>query len=98
MPFPIKHPAERVYAGVLWTRPLDDGETVVSATVAVSVKRGRDENPSAMVSGSATVNGDGDTVSQLIIGGIAGNVYETRWTVVTSRPRTLEERVDLIVE
>lgn len=96
MSFPVKHPAERVYAGTDWTDELEAGETISSATVDVSVKRGKtkDGNPSAIVSGSATWSGA--IVSQLIIDGVSGVDYETVWIVVTST-RTLVERVILLV-
>jgi len=114
MGFPTKHPSERLYAGTDWTTaPLAAGETIVSATVTVGVIRGTDANPSAIVSGAAVVNSIavtvtengierivaiGKLVSQFIIDGVRGVVYETRWVVLTSLGRTLERRVELVVE
>jgi hypothetical protein len=98
MPFPTKYQSERVFAGTDWTRTLESGETILSASVSIVPKSGRDSNASSMVSGGAAVNGSGNAVSQLLIGGKPGVIYETRWTVVTDRPRTLEERVDVTVQ
>jgi microcompartment protein CcmL/EutN len=98
MSFPIKHPEEVLRLGTDWTGDLNTSETVTSATVVVSVKRGVDAASSSMLSGTPTINEAGNVVSQLIVGGVAGAVYETRWVVVTNQSRTLEERVTLVVE
>lgn len=99
MGFPIKHPAEEVIAGTDWTTaPLGEGEAILTATVEVSVIRGLDEEPESIKSGGAAVNEDGNQVSQRIVGGVPGVVYLTRWVVVTDLPRTLERRVELVVE
>lgn len=97
MPFSVKAPAERDYFGVDWSDELDSGESIASAEVAVvTVRRTpRDAAPQSMVSGAAAASGA--VVSQLLIGGVAGVDYETRWTIVTSAGRTLEERVPLLV-
>lgn len=47
--------------------------TISSAVVTVSVKSGTDASPSSMLSGSAAISGT--TVTQLIQGGITGNIY-----------------------
>ena len=97
MSFSPKSPIERDYFGTDWTDELETGETIASAEVVVTIKRGkaRDSNPAAMVSGAAAISGA--VVSQLLIGGVPGVDYETSWKIVTSTPRTLEEKVPLLV-
>jgi hypothetical protein len=95
MSFPIKHPAERIPMGTDWPDDLDTGETVVSATVTMRVIRNRDANVAAMLEGSPMVASP--IVSQWIVNGVAGVVYESIWRVVTSLPQTLEKRVRLLV-
>jgi hypothetical protein len=97
MSFPIKHPAERLFAGVDWTDELEDGETISTQAVTAQVKRGkhRDGSPQSIISGLST--SIGAIQSQFIIGGVPGVDYETAWTITTSDGRTLEERVVLLV-
>lgn len=63
-------------------------ETISSATVTASVYSGVDANPSAMISGSATISGA--VVSQKIVGGVVGVIYELLCAAVTSAGQTLE--------
>jgi hypothetical protein len=96
MSFPTKHPAERVYAGTDWSRVLANGETIASAEVFITSKNlAADPNASVMLSGITSVNGN--IVSHLLIGGVENVLYITTWRIVTSTPRTLEERVTLSV-
>jgi hypothetical protein len=96
MTFPVKHPAEQIYAGVDWAAELG-AETIVTKVVTAYAKRSkaRDPNPSAIISGASTHSGT--IQSQLIVGGIAGVDYETEWKITTSAGRTLVERVTLLV-
>jgi predicted dinucleotide-utilizing enzyme len=108
--FPVKHPEEEIVAGTDWTtRPLNTGETIVSASVEIVVQHGIDTQSDSMLSGSAGVNASpvtlpdgtvvaiGKLVSQRIIGGLPGVTYETRWKVITNQ-QELETRLDFRVE
>jgi len=66
---------------------LSSGETIASASVAASVYSGTDPNPSALISGAASVNGS--QVTQLVTGGALGNIYELAYTAITSLGQTL---------
>lgn len=61
---------------------LRPAETISSAGVACTVWTGVDSSPQSMVSGSASISGT--EVNQLIIGGVAGNIYKLACTAVTS--------------
>lgn len=61
---------------------LKPAETITSASVACTVWTGIDSSPQSMVSGSASISGT--EVTQLIIGGIAGNIYRLNCTAITS--------------
>lgn len=64
-----------------FTEDLAIGETILSAVVTSAVYTGEDDNPSAMISDTASIT-DG-VVSQLITGGVAGVIYELVCTVMT---------------
>lgn len=72
------------------------GETLSSASVACTVYSGTDANPSAMVSGAASVSGT--KILQKIIAGTAGNVYQLVCTATTSAGMTLVLTAYLAVE
>jgi flagellar biosynthesis protein FliR len=67
---------------------LSVSETISSATVTATVYSGIDANPSAMISGSTTITGT--VVSQKIVGGVVGVVYELLCAAVTSAGQTLQ--------
>lgn len=62
------------------------GVTISSATVTAAVHSGTDGSPSAIVSGAATVSGT--KVTQRIIGGVAGTIYDLTWTATLSDSQT----------
>ena len=66
---------------------LAPGETISSPTWTVSVVNGIDENPNAMVTGPASVNGT--TSSQKLALGVPGNLYAPICTAQTSLGQTL---------
>ena len=57
-------------------------ETIVSADLVVEVKDGSDSNPTAIVSGTPTINGA--IVSQRILGGLDSVTYRLEMTATTS--------------
>lgn len=71
-----------------FTSQLAVGETISSATVTASVYTGVDANPSAIISGSATISGA--VVSQKITGGVLGVIYELLCAAVTSAGQTIQ--------
>lgn len=96
MPFtPPKRPTEKEFFAFDYARQLGTGETISSASVAVTVKSGTDGNPSAMVSGTANIVGE--RVSQLIIGGTADVQYCIACTAVTSLGQEIVLEDDLWV-
>jgi hypothetical protein len=66
---------------------LADGETISSCTATPSVLWGTDVSVAAMAPGAVTIAGDTCTV--LVIAGVAGNVYNLRFTATTSTGRVL---------
>jgi hypothetical protein len=87
--FSPKDPSETIYYGVDFNPLLDAGETVSSATASIRVLSGTDATPSAMLSGSVVINAG--VVSQLIIGGVVGCVYQFSLSAVTSGGQTFIE-------
>lgn len=61
---------------------LASGETLSSATTTASVWSGVDSNPSAIISGSATISGT--KVTQNITGGAVGTIYMVNCRATTS--------------
>lgn len=70
-----------------FTSKLAVGETISSAVVTAAVYSGVDANPSAIVSGTATISGG--LVSQKLIGGTAGVIYKLSCAATTSVPNVL---------
>lgn len=62
------------------------GETISTKVVTASVYSGTDASPSAIISGAATSSGT--TVTQSIIGGVAGAIYYLLFTITTSLSQT----------
>jgi hypothetical protein len=67
---------------------LAQGETISTATVTASVYTGVDANPSAVISGSASISGT--VVSQKLTGGVIGVIYEILCAAVTSLGQTIQ--------
>lgn len=68
---------------------LAQGETLSAAAVTCAVYSGTDANPSALVSGVATISGS--QVTQKIAGGLLGVLYELTCSVTTSAGQTLKQ-------
>ena len=66
------------------------GEAITSQNVVATVYSGYDANPSAIISGSATVE-NVTQVMQLITGGLNGVIYELNSTITTNRGQTLTQ-------
>lgn len=75
---------------------INPAETISTQVVTASVYSGVDASPSAILSGSATLDGTG--VKQLITGGVAGTVYLLVCTVTTSQGQTLKISAYLVIE
>jgi hypothetical protein len=67
-----------------FTAALAAGETISTATCAISVAFGVDANPSSHLVGSAVVSANGANVSQLIGGLLVGVKYRIEFTANTS--------------
>lgn len=71
------------------------GETLDSATTVSTLYSGSDASPGDLVSGAVSISSG--EVTQLIIGGVAGNVYRLTCTAVTDAPQTLVQSGYLVV-
>lgn len=65
-----------------FSQELPFGETVASASLAATVYSGLDPAPQAIVSGTPTISGR--EITQILIGGVVGVVYELDASVVSS--------------
>lgn len=72
------------------------GVTLSAPTFVATVLTGVDASPSAIISGSASI--DGYKAKQLVINGVDGVTYKLVCTVTTSDGETLIEELDLPVE
>ena len=72
------------------------GEFISLANVNCTVLSGEDPNPSAMISGSATVI-DSSIVQQLVIGGLPGVIYELWVAIRTNLGNVYIDTVPLAV-
>ena len=92
--FAPKPVAEKFDAVFDFSTDLPSGETITASTVS-SLYSGSDASPTALVSGSVTISGGQAT--QLIVSGVAGNVYLLVCTGVTSGGQTLIRSGYLVV-
>ena len=74
---------------------LDIGETIATAAASIEVFSGVDPTPSAMLSGSPTFSQS--IVTQKIIGGVPGVIYELFVAIRTSRSNIPIQKVKLAV-
>lgn len=72
------------------------GETILTAQVTASVYSGVDSNPSAILSGSPTI--DGTMVHQIMTGGVVGCVYVLLCSVTTSNGQDLDQSAYFYVQ
>ena len=66
----------------------ETGETITSASISVTVVRGKDPNADNLLSGAVAISGL--TVSQLIVGGVVGVVYALKCLATTSNSQILD--------
>ena len=85
--FTPKQPGETLNIGFDFSDVLSPAETLVSATVTVSVLRGIDAHPENLKSGDAQILGT--VASQFITGGVSDVTYLLSCSAVTSDPQTL---------
>lgn len=65
------------------------GETISTKVVTSTVYSGTDPNPSAMISGSASVVAT--LVIQKVTGGFTGNIYDLLCTITTNLGQTIQK-------
>ena len=64
------------------------GETIVSASINISVFRGKDPEPAQLLTGPVIISGL--TVSQLVTGGVLGTTYDIQCLATTSSGQVLD--------
>ena len=79
-----------------FSKNLQIGETLSTASVGVSVYSGVDPNPSALLSGTPSISGA--VVNQSVTGGIVGVIYDIICTATTSLGNTYQLTAYLYVE
>lgn len=94
--WPAKDPAEARVASILCAEEMDDGETISSVAVTISVLSGVDAGAAAMLYQSATISGS--TVYQPFRDGVAGVTYLLRAVITLSSGRILVGTATLPVE
>lgn len=95
MEFSDKKQAERFRTGFGFSRLLAEGETITQGEVTVSVLRGVDATPNALLNGSCTI--DGASLWQEVIGGIPDTYYVLEFKATTSNNHVFIERGTLRV-
>lgn len=94
--FPPKLAGETETVQFDFTSDLAVGETISTQSVAATVYSGTDAAPSGLISGLATASGA--VVSQKLIGGVAGVIYQLVCTITTSLSQTLLMQAYMVVE
>lgn len=84
----IKTPSEVLDITFDYTASLESGETLQSAVVTVSVRKGADASPSAILSGAPTVTSP--YVIQRIINGTSSVTYNLKCLATTNTGRKYE--------
>jgi hypothetical protein len=92
---PAKDVAETIPLVFQFGTRLQYGETITGNSVTCVLFSGTDPNPSAMISGAATVSGT--TVTQSITGGLAGNIYTVVCIVTGSGSHNYSQECRLAV-
>ena len=85
----VKRPTELGPVTFDFSQSLAAGETISTQVVAATVYSGTDANPSAIISGAATVSGK--VVSQKLTGGVSGVLYQLVCTITTSAGNTFTQ-------
>lgn len=93
---PPKQPTASLNAVFDFISKLAIGETISTQVVVATVYSGTDAAPSGLISGAATASGT--RVTQKIIGGTLGNIYQLTCTITTSAGQTLLLSAFLAIE
>lgn len=89
-----KDSAEKIVVTFDYANELDAGETLFGTpTITVSVVKGADASPSAILSGSPTISSDGTQVLQPVVNGVPGVHYRLKCVCETSNPAKTLARV-----
>ena len=83
-----KDPDETISVGAEFAELMADGETLTTATVAITVLRGTDPGAAAMLVGAASASGS--VAAQLVGSGVAGVDYQITFTANTSMSQVLK--------
>lgn len=86
--FSYKRTGETITLSFDFRKLLGSGETINSALWTCELVEGTDPSPSSMVSGNASISGT--KVSQLITGGVDGNMYRMICTINTSTSQIVQ--------
>ena len=92
---PAKKLGETVVIPFDFISRLAQGETITAAVCLCSTYTGVDPNPSAVISGSATISGT--VVNQLITAGVLGVIYELLARATTSLGQVIELSAYLVI-
>ncbi len=87
-PLDIKTPDEVLDITFDYVDSLEAGETLVSAVVTVSIRKGADSTPAAILSGSPVVSSP--YVVQRVINGVSGATYNLKCLATTNTGRKYE--------
>jgi hypothetical protein len=85
---PTKDPGSVIVVACDFSRRLDEGETIPSCTLSVSVLFGADEGAAGMASGSVDLS-EFPLLKQRVVDGLSGVRYLLRFKAVTSKGRIL---------
>jgi hypothetical protein len=83
-----KFPSENLNVTFDFLSSLAPSETISSKTCTATVYSGTDPSPAALIAGAASSSGT--VVTQKVIGGIAGVIYDLTCVIVTSTGQTLQ--------
>lgn len=86
----VKRPTELGPVTFDFSSSLASGETISTQVVAATVYSGTDSNPSAILSGAATVSGK--VVSQKLTTSVSGVLYQLVCTITTSAGNTYTQQ------
>lgn len=85
-----KDPAESVIVTFNFSPALEVGEGITSmVSIAVEVSAGIDLNPSAIITGTALVTTDGQSIQHPIHGGLDGVNYNIKVIALTTNPEKI---------
>jgi hypothetical protein len=92
---PVKRISDTIIVTFDFSDQMIPGETIGNTGVFSELWSGVDATPSAMISGTATI--DGQTITQKIIGGAYGAIYTLIALIDTSRGQALSSRTKIVI-